>query len=77
MRSGANPRQCHISWVLFHQDRGWRWGDVKDDEQKTHPCLIDWECLPESQRRKTELLVSTVLGMLLACGARVHVSNAA
>lgn len=77
VRNGANPRQWHDAWVFFHQDRGWRWGETQDAEQKTHPCLIAWECLPESQRRKDELFVSTVLGMLLACGARVYVANAA
>jgi len=49
---GATPRQLHESWMDSKFREGWVYGDVKDADAKTHPCLVDYDDLPADQRAK-------------------------
>ena len=40
--------------------RSWSYGEVKDAEAKTHPCLIPYDQLPEFQKAKDKLFVAIV-----------------
>ena len=66
-RNGASPRELHEEWVLFKHEHGWRFGDVKDEVAKTHPCLVDYAELPQGQRDKDALFhaIVAVLGSQL------------
>jgi len=33
-------------------DSGWVYGEVKDVEKKTHPCIVPYEQLPVEQQSK-------------------------
>jgi hypothetical protein len=57
---GATPRELHQSWCAAKVRDGWHWGEVKDPEAKTHPCLVDYDELPEEQRRKDALFAAIV-----------------
>lgn len=59
-----NAQQSHDAWVAAKLADGWRHGEIKSDERKEHPCLVEWEALPFEQRAKDELWVSTVKNML-------------
>ena len=37
-------------WANNRIAEGWRYGPVRDDAQKKHPCLIPYEQLPESEK---------------------------
>lgn len=50
--NGATPEQLHESWCDFKVADGWKYGSVKDEEAKTHPCLVNYEQLPEEQKLK-------------------------
>ena len=50
--SGNSPEQLHESWSTFKRECGWVYGEVKDEEKKTHPCLVPYSELPEDQRLK-------------------------
>lgn len=39
---------------------GWVYGDEKDTEKKTHPCLVPYEELPEFQKKKDALFQAIV-----------------
>lgn len=58
--AGATPEQLHQSWYEFKQDHGWSYGEVKDGEAKTHPCLVPYAELPADQRLKDELFAAIV-----------------
>lgn len=53
--AGATPRELHESWCDFKRADGWTFGPVKDADAKTHPCLVDYDDLPEAQRVKDQL----------------------
>jgi len=55
-----NAEQTHVSWVAEKKSQGWTYGEVKDLERKTHPCLVSWAELPIEFRVKDELWVDTV-----------------
>lgn len=57
---GATPEELHESWTAQKVADGWVYGEVKDAEAKTHPCMVPYADLPEAQRRKDGLFGAIV-----------------
>ena len=53
----------HNSWMKEKVDAGWVYGEVKDAENKTHPCIVKFEELPEFQQKKDALFCAIVDGL--------------
>lgn len=49
---GASPEQLHESWCAAKTRDGWVYGEIKDPQAKTHPCLVPYGKLPADQRLK-------------------------
>lgn len=64
--AGNNPRASHESWMAAKAAAGWKYGEVKDAEAKTHPCFVPFDELSEEHKAKDFLFVSTVLAMAMA-----------
>lgn len=58
------PEDSHKLWLEQKQKDGWIYGDVKDVEKKTHPCMVEYEKLPELQKVKDHLFGVVVRMML-------------
>lgn len=58
--AGNTPAQQHQSWMDVKVADGWVYGEVKDPDAKTHPCLVPYEQLPEEQQRKDHLYAAVV-----------------
>lgn len=56
----ATPADMHQSWSDQKVSEGWVYGEVKDAEAKTHPCLVPYNELPEQQREKDSVFQRTV-----------------
>lgn len=56
----AGPDAQHNSWMQEKIDQGWVYGEVKDAEKKTHPCIVPYDQLPEFQRKKDSLFCAIV-----------------
>ena len=54
----------HESWMAQKIADGWRYGDVKDEAAKTHPCLLDFAYLPAKQQAKDALFIAIVTALL-------------
>lgn len=50
--AGATPAQQHAAWCEYKRADGWVYGEAKDAEAKTHPCLVPYAELPYEQRVK-------------------------
>ena len=50
----------HNSWMKEKIDNGWVYGEEKDAEAKTHPCIVKFEELPEFQQKKDALFCAIV-----------------
>lgn len=66
--AGNTPEQSHESWLAEKRATGWKYGPVKDSARKEHPCFVPYAELPESQRVKDDLFLSTVRSVARALG---------
>ena len=58
----------HESWLAQKVADGWVYGEVKDEEKKTHPCCVPYEELPEEQKVKDMIFRSVVNAVLYVQG---------
>mgnify|MGYP001036395031 CR=1 FL=1 len=56
----VTPEQSHENWMKEKLKEGWVYGNVKDVEKKTHPCLVPYDQLPLYQRTKDSLFKAVV-----------------
>jgi RyR domain len=46
----SSPEELHDDWVKAYEAMGWRYGEVRDAEAKTHPDMVPFDKLgPEEQ----------------------------
>lgn len=62
---GVTPEKQHEEWVADKLAHGWTYGEVKDEEKKTHPCLVPYDQLPDTQKVKDHLFVAVVHAMMM------------
>ena len=53
----------HENWMDYKSDDGWVYGDVKDPEKKTHPCMVPYDKLPHDQRMKDVVVINAYLAL--------------
>jgi hypothetical protein len=51
---------------------GWTYGPHRDDAKRTHPCLVPYEQLPESEKEYDRVMVNEALKAILALGYRIE-----
>jgi len=56
----AGPGASHDNWLAEKRNDGWRWGEVRDPEAKTHPCMIPFVFLAREQQAKDFLFRQVV-----------------
>lgn len=54
------PEDSHNSWLEQKVADGWEYGEVKDADMKTHPCIVPYAELPEKERVKDHLFTQVV-----------------
>lgn len=54
------PSKSHEGWLAIKERDGWVYGEQKDPDKKTHPCMVPYDELPEAQKLKDTLFVTTV-----------------
>lgn len=54
------PEKLHEEWCALKVKDGWVYGDAKDGEKKTHPCLVPYAELPKMQQMKDHLFRAIV-----------------
>ena len=43
-------RNVHEIWAKTRMEQGWKWGEQRDDKNKLHPCLIEYDQLSEEEK---------------------------
>ena len=64
----ANPAMSHESWLEHKKADGWVYGETKDPEAKTHPCMVAYGDLPAEQKKKDLLYIEMVQQLALSSG---------
>lgn len=70
------PEQSHESWMAQKEAEGWVYGEVKDPDAKTHPCMVPYAELPLEQRVKDHLF-KAVVGTVSDIMASIEAGQAA
>lgn len=50
----------HNAWMEDKLVSGWVYGETKDVQKQTHPCIVPFEQLPEFQQKKDALFCAIV-----------------
>lgn len=75
--SGLDPllerlaEHSHEVWALGRIAEGWRYGPRRDDDLRTHPCLVPYGDLPDSEKRYDRAAATESLKALLKLGYRI------
>lgn len=64
-------KNAHDVWAVQRLKDGWVYGPERDDERKTHPCLVAYEDLPESEKVYDRLMSEQLIKTLSAMGCRI------
>lgn len=64
--------QMHFDWCRGKSLAGWKYGDVRDDAQLVHPCLLPMRVLDDTTRSRNFSSVDEIVKCVVALG--VHVS---
>lgn len=67
----AMARNVHEVWAAGRIKEGWKYGEVRDDGNKTHPCLVSYEELPESEREYDRQTALQTLKLIMKLGYRI------
>lgn len=54
------PEHIHNTWLVEMVRRGWRYGEMKNAEAKTHPGMCPYDMLSKDQQTKDKL-VNTII----------------
>ena len=61
----------HETWALQRMREGWTYGPRRDDAKKTHPCLVPYAELPESEKAYDRATALETLKLIIALGYRL------
>jgi hypothetical protein len=56
----TTPEDLHEIWMKKKIEEGWVYGEEKDTEKRTHPCIVPYDKLYPFQRAKDKVFVQIV-----------------
>ena len=65
-------KNVHEVWAAGRIADGWTYGATRDDAEKTHPCLMPYEELPESEKEYDRKTAIGTLKFILAQGFTIN-----
>lgn len=64
----ALARNVHDNWALGRLNEGWTYGPELNDTLKQHPCLVDYDELPDSEKAYDRNTAMETLKTILKLG---------
>ena len=61
----------HDVWARARIDEGWKYGLIKSSEEKTTPCLVPYDELPESEKDYDIATVTETIKVILSLGYQI------
>lgn len=65
-------KNVHEVWAETRIAQGWTYGEKRDDEKKTHPCLIAYEELPEEEKEYDRNTCLGTLKLIMKLGFKIE-----
>lgn len=64
-------KNVHEVWAETRISQGWTFGEKRNDDLKTHPCLIPYEELPEEEREYDRNTSIGTLKLIMKLGFKI------
>ncbi len=64
-------KNVHEVWAETRIRQGWTYGEQRNDELKTHPCLVPYEELPESEKEYDRNTSISTLKLIMKLGFKI------
>lgn len=64
-------KNVHDVWAKSRISQGWKYGDKRDDDKRTHPCLVPYEELPEVEKDYDRNTSIETLKLILKLGFKI------
>lgn len=64
-------KNVHEVWAETRISQGWRYGKQRNDELKTHPCLVPYEELPEEEKKYDRYTSIGTLKLIIKLGFKI------
>lgn len=61
----------HDEWLAERTNHGWRYGERRNDEDKTHPLIKEWSQLTESEKEIKPKMIKDLIKVLQDNGFRI------
>jgi hypothetical protein len=65
-------RNTHENWASRRIAEGWTYGPERDDQKKTHPSLVPYEQLSESEKEYDRTTAMETVKTIMALGFRIE-----
>jgi len=59
---------AHDNWAKLRIEEGWKWGEQRDDTEKTHPGLVPYDELTDSEKEYDRRTSLETLKVVMALG---------
>lgn len=64
-------KNVHEVWAETRISQGWTFGEKRNDDLKTHPCLVPYEELPEEEKAYDRNTSIGTLKLIMKLGFRI------
>ena len=64
-------KNVHEVWAETRISQGWTYGEQRNDELKTHPCLVPYEELPEEEKAYDRNTSIDTLKLIMKLGFKI------
>ena len=65
-------RNVHDNWAIGRIKEGWTYGTQRDDKNKKHPCLVDYDDLPDTEKEYDRSTAVETLKLIIKLGWRIE-----
>ena len=65
-------KNVHEVWSLNRLKEGWVYGEKRDDEKKTTPCLVPYEELPEIEKEYDRQTAIATIKLAIKLGFKIE-----
>lgn len=63
--------QVHDIWAVGRINSGWTYGETRDDEKKTNPCIVPYDELPDSEKEYDRNTALSTLKLIVKLGYEI------
>jgi ryanodine receptor 2 len=68
-------KNVHDVWAETRIKQGWTYGEQRNDELKTHPCLVPYDDLPEEEKVYDRNTSVETLKLILKLGFKIKIEH--